>query len=72
MSNIKSRETLETENNDLQKQLISARKVNRELSALAESQRRLVNILKKEVDDLNLLLCVKIEEINKRKDDDLS
>ena len=64
MSNIKSERSWEKENNDLQKQLVGVKKINRELEALIESQRRLIAKYRKEIDDLNLLLSVKIKEIN--------
>ena len=64
MSNIKSERSWEKENNDLHKQLVGFKKVNRELEALVESQRRLIAKYRKEIDDLNLLLSVKIKEIN--------
>lgn len=64
MSNIKSERSWEKENNELQKQLVGVKKINRELEALVESQRRLIAKYRKEIDDLNLLLSVKIKEIN--------
>ena len=64
MSNIKSDRSWEKENNDLQKQLVGVNKINRELEALIDSQRRLIARYRKEIDDLNLLLSVKIKEIN--------
>ena len=63
MSNIKSERSWEKENNDLQKQLVGVKKINRELEALIDSQRRLIAKYRKEIDDLNLLLSVKIKEI---------
>ena len=54
----------ETENNELWKQLGGVKKINRELEALIDSQRRLIARYRKEIDDLNLLLSVKIKEIN--------
>lgn len=63
MSNIKTDRSWEKENNELQKQLIGFKKVNRELEALVESQRRLIAKYRKEIDDLNLLLSLKIKEM---------
>ena len=63
MSNIKTDRSWEKENNELQKQLIGFKKVNRELEALVESQRRLIAKYRKEIDDLNLLLSLKIKEV---------
>jgi predicted nucleic acid-binding Zn-ribbon protein len=64
MSNIKSERSWEKENNELWKQLVGVKKINRELEALIDSQRRLIARYRKEIDDLNLLLSVKIKEIN--------
>lgn len=64
MSNIKSERSWEKENNDLRKQLVGVKKINRESEALIDSQRRLIARYRKEIDDLNLLLSVKIKEIN--------
>lgn len=65
MRNVKSNIKWEEENNELQKQLLSANKLNRDLKDLVDSQRRLINRCKKEIEDLNLLLSVKVEEIRK-------
>lgn len=64
MSNIKSETKLKTEINDLKTQLSKANKTNRELWGLVSSQKRLINRYTREIDDLNLLLSVKIKEIN--------
>ena len=66
MSNVKSERSWEKENNELQKQLIGFKKAHRELEALVESQRRLIAKYRKEIDDLNLLLSVKVEKINEK------
>ena len=66
MKNIKNNIKLEEENNELQKQLLSANKLNRDLKDLVDSQRRLLDKYKKEVEDLNLLLSVKVEKINEK------
>lgn len=66
MSNVKSNMKWEEENNELQKQLLSANKLNRDLKDLVDSQRRLIAKYRKEIDDLNLLLSVKVEKINEK------
>ena len=66
MKNIKNNIKLEEENNELQKQLLSANKLNRDLKDLVDSQRRLIAKYRKEIDDLNLLLSVKVEKINEK------
>ena len=57
---------LEEKNNELQKQLLSANKLNRDLKDLVDSQRRLIDRYKREVDDLNLLLSVKVEKLKEK------
>ena len=57
---------LEEKNNELQKQLLSMNKINRDLKDLVDSQRRLLDKYKREVEDLNLLLSVKVEKINEK------
>lgn len=66
MRNMKSDISWEKENNELQKQIVGVKKVNRELEALIDSQRRLIAKYKREVEDLNLLLSVKVEKINEK------
>lgn len=66
MRNIKNNIKLEEKNNELQKQLLSMNKLNRDLKDLVDSQRRLLDKYKKEVEDLNLLLSVKVEKINEK------
>ena len=66
MSNVKSNMKWEEENNELQKQLLSANKLNRDLKDLVDSQRRLIAKYRKEIDDLNLLLSVKVEKLNEK------
>lgn len=66
MSNVKSNMKWEEENNELQKQLLSANKLNRDLKDLVDSQRRLIAKYRKEIDDLDLLLSVKVEKINEK------
>ena len=66
MRNMKSDISWEKENNELQKQLVGIKKVNRELEALIDSQRRLIAKYRKEIDDLNLLLSVKVEKLNEK------
>lgn len=63
MSNIKSQTKLKTEINDLKTQLSKANKTNRELWGLISSQKRLINRYTREIDDLNLLLSLKIKEM---------
>lgn len=63
MSNIKSETKLKTEINDLKTQLSKANKTNRELWGLVSSQKRLINRYTREIDDLNLLLSLKIKEM---------
>ena len=57
---------LEEKNNELQKQLLSMNKLNRDLKDLVDSQRRLLAKYRKEIDDLNLLLSVKVEKLNEK------
>ena len=57
---------LEEKNNELQKQLLSMNKINRDLKDLVDSQRRLLDKYKREVEDLNLLLSVKVEKLNEK------
>lgn len=66
MRNMKNNIKLEEKNNELQKQLLSMNKLNRDLKDLVDSQRRLLDKYKKEVEDLNLLLSVKVEKINEK------
>ena len=63
MSNIKSETKLKTEINNLKTQLSKANKTNRELWGLVSSQKRLINRYTREIDDLNLLLSLKIKEM---------
>lgn len=66
MRNIKNNIKLEEKNNELQKQLLSMNKLNRDLKDLVDSQRRLIAKYRKEIDDLNLLLSVKVEKLNEK------
>ena len=66
MVNMKNNIKLEEKNNELQKQLLSMNKLNRDLKGLVYSQRRLLDKYKREVEDLTLLLSVKVEKLNEK------